>query len=228
MGLFSRIKSICQAKAEKAVTAMENQDPAALAQQKLNRAQEEVNDYRKAVQKLGAEQKRLEAELATYKTDAKKWGKNAETALQAENEDLARQALERQTTAEQNAASTQTSLKNVTAQFENAKDNLLKNQKLIRDQQAQMATLKARQEAAQANKAMREATSKFSGCGGAMSEIDRFKQMVDSQDAEAEAAEEIEQELTGGNVDAQFAEMEKARGVEDKLAAMKAKKGQKA
>ena len=133
MGLFSRIKQICRAKANKAVTKEENKDPAALMQLAINDAQEQINTFRKAVQTQGAEKKRQEDLLEKYKAEAKKWGRNAETALAEGNEDLARQALERQTSAEQNAEATKASLKTVTARYNSAKDNLLKNQKLVRD-----------------------------------------------------------------------------------------------
>ena len=155
----------------------------------------------------------------------KKWGKNAETAVTEGKDDLAGKALERQMGLETELASTKASLKSMTLTFDQMKDRMFAQKKKIETYATKMSSLKARQKSAQSNLKMRETLSKYEGSDSAFDQISRYEDKVEDLINKSTAADEIDVEENGTDLDAEFADMNASSSSNDRLAALKAKMG---
>lgn len=223
MGFLNRIMSIGKAKVNRAIEAQEDKDPAGQMKVKIQEQHKLINQFKDAVRQQHSDKVRHEKEDARLKDDVKRWQKNAETAMSEGDEDLARQALERKKRAEEELARTRTTLKSISAQYEKAESQLIASRKKLEEYESQVSSLEARQKSAQANKAMREATSKFNANAGSMGEIERYKQKVEDMETGLEFDEEFENKTTGADVDQKFADMERDHAVDDELEKLRKK-----
>jgi phage shock protein A len=222
MGILKRIFNLFKAKTEKAVKAAEANDPVALIELELKKADEQATEYAAAVTKLGGNKISLEKRYKELVKQAEQWGKNAETALREGNEELASTAIDRQTQYESEAKGLKVTLDSTTSQYEKMKDKVKENKTFIDTKRRELSTLDARFTAAKITK---EATSSVSGINptSAASRMEDLGKMVDQQENEMLAAVEIEEEASGADVEKQFADMAKKANNDEKLAALKAK-----
>jgi phage shock protein A len=227
MGLFSRISNIVKAKANRAVEAAEKEDPVGIIKAQLQEAKKNLGEFESAVRQQGAEKIRLEKQVDSLKAEVKSWGKKAEIALGEGNEDLATKALERQTELENELESAKSSLKSITVRFDKMKAKVVSEKQKIDSCTKKVSTLQAQQNAAKANLKMRETISKYEGNGSAMDQIALYEEKVQALQNESEAADEMEEEATGADLDKQFEELESKSDVSDKMAALKAKMAKK-
>jgi phage shock protein A len=219
MGIFARISDIVTANLNDLTEGFEN--PEQLLKQAVREMEESIADATHATAKALAHEKVLRNELNANRDQATRWSERAQQAVTAGDDELARKALKRklehdklvaaiddQLTAAQSAAGAlRRQLEAMKAKLAEAKRNL--------------ATLSARQRAADFRK-------KMDAVGGvttdldqdAFAKFDRLRSRVEQAEAEAEAlaelrggctAEEIAEDELGSHDAAIEAELEQLK-----------------
>jgi len=215
MGLFDRLSRVVRANLNDLVSKAE--DPEKILEQAIIDMQEDLVQLRQAVAQVIASQKRTEQQYNKNQAEANSWQQRAELALKKGDEDLARQALQRKKAAADTAAMLKQQLDQQFNQSEQMKKNLIALESKIGEAKTKKEMLKARAKAAQANKQLQETMSNM-GTSSALSAFERMEDKVLSLEAASQSA----YELTGTNLESQFAQLEAGSDVDDELAMMKA------
>ncbi|MXY62719.1 MAG: PspA/IM30 family protein [Synechococcus sp. SB0665_bin_28] len=214
MSFFSRLWRLMRANTNDLVSRAE--DPAKILDQSLMDMQAELVKLRQAVATAVASQKRIERQASQARVQADHWYGRAQLALKGGDEDLARQALSQRKTHEETAQALSRQLESQAGQVDVLKRSLLKLEGQIAQAKTRKDTLKARAQAAQAQKQLEGAVSGIS-TDSAMAAFERMEEKVESLEAETAAIGE----LAGDNLEARFEAME-GSDVDDELAALKA------
>ena len=218
--IFSRIFKIGQAAANNAVDKLE--DPKLLIDQAIRDKEEEIRKARKAVQGVIATEKHTKQKLQMELAAQADWEKKAEDAVSIGKDDLAVKALSR---AEEHKLKADEYEKLHIPQVKECED--LKN--AIRQMENQLAEYKrnkdviiAQSEAAKVKKDINEVKARIKK-GGADDLLNRLKNKAERQSAEADAAAEMANDVTGDDLEKDFADLEKtpSSDVQAKLEEMK-------
>lgn len=215
MGLFDRIRRVVSANLNDLVNKAE--DPEKMLEQAILEMQEDLVQLRQGVAQAIAAQKRTEKQYNDAQNEINKWQRNAGLALQKGDENLARQALERKKTFTDTGSALKSSLDQQTVQVETLKRNLIQLESKISEAKTKKEMLKARITAAKAQEQL-QGMVRGMNTSGAMAAFERMEDKVLMQEARAQSAAE----LTGTNLESQFAKLEGSSDVDDELAAMKA------
>lgn len=212
--IFGRIARVGQSYVNAAINAAE--DPEKMLDQTVNEMQEDLVKMRQAAAQVMASQKQLEMKHKQAQTTADDWYRRAQLALQKGDEELAKEALVRRKSFQENADS----LMSQFASQKEATEKLMSNTKLLEtklaEAKAKKDTLKARAQSAKSAKAVQEMASGMS-TSNALAAFDRMEEKVMKMEAEADATTM----LAGGDALAQEFAMLEAGSVDDELAAMK-------
>ena len=214
MSFFSRLWRLIRATANDLVSRAE--DPAKILDQSMMDMQADLVKLRQGVATAVASQKRIERQASQARSQSDQWYGRAQVALKGGDEDLARQALSRRKTYEDTAQALDKQLQSQAGQVEALKRSLLKLEGQIAQAKTRKDTLKARAQAAQAQKQLEGAVSGMR-TDSAMAAFERMEEKVESLEAESTAAGE----LAGENLEARFEAME-GSDVDEELAALKA------
>ncbi|WP_414548132.1 PspA/IM30 family protein [Anabaena sp. CCY 0017] len=214
MGLFDRIRRVVSSNLNDLVNKAE--DPEKMLEQAILEMQEDLVQLRQGVAQAIAAQKRTEKQYNDAQNEINKWQRNAQLALQKGDENLARQALERKKTFTDTGLALKTSLDQQTTQCETLKRNLIQLESKISEAKTKKEMLKARITSAKAQEQL-EGMVRGMNSSSAMSAFERMEEKVMMQEARAQAGAE----LTGNDLESQFAQLE-GSDVDDELAAMKA------
>ncbi|KKZ14469.1 MAG: membrane protein [Candidatus Synechococcus spongiarum 15L] len=214
MSFFSRLWRLIRANANDLVSRAE--DPGKILDQSMMDMQAELVKLRQAVAMAVASQKRIERQASQARVQSDHWYGRAQLALKGGDEDLARQALSRRKTYEDTAQALGRQLESQAGQLKALKSSLLKLEGQIAQAKTRKDTLKARAQAAQAQKQLEGAVSGMS-TDSAMAAFDRMEEKVESLEAETAATAE----LAGENLEARFETME-GTDVDEDLAVLKA------
>ena len=216
MGIFDRVSRLLRANVNDALDNAE--DPEKMLDQLIRDMTEELRQARGQVAAMIAQEKELAVDKAESDRTAAEWQRRAELAVGQDKDDLAREALRRKRDADENARvygdqltaqqQTVTRLKNQLRDLENKRDQM----------QSKRDALIARSRRAKAQQRVSETIGNLPN-GDAASEFERFERRIRSTEAKAAASAEVA-EL--GNDD-EFARLDQDFGVEDELAALKAK-----
>lgn len=215
MGLFDRVKRVVGANLNDLVSKAE--DPEKILDQAIIEMQEDLVRLRQGVAQAIAAQKRTEKQYNDANNELNKWQRNAMLALQKGDENLARQALERKKSFAETETTLKGSLDQQTAQVDNLKRSLMQLESKISEAKTKKDMLKARVRAAKAQEQL-EGLVGGMNTSGATAAFERMEEKVLMQEARAGAAGEI----TGADLESQFAKLEGSSAVDDELAALKA------
>jgi phage shock protein A len=218
MGIFDRISRLVRANVNDALDNAE--DPEKMLQQLIRDMTEEIRQARGQVAAMIAQEKELAADKAEADRQSAEWQRRAELAVAQGKDDLAREALRRKRDSDENARiygeqltaqqHTVARLKNQLQELENKLDQM----------ESKRDALIARSRRAQAQQQVSETLTNLPHAN-ASSEFERFERRIRSTEAKAAASAELA-EL---DHDDEFAALDKDFGVEDELAALKAKQG---
>ncbi|KAL6214443.1 hypothetical protein ACLB2K_013877 [Fragaria x ananassa] len=146
MNLFDRFSRVVKSYANAIISSFE--DPEKILEQAVLEMNDDLTKMRQATAQVLASQKRLENKYKTAQQASEDWYRKAQLALQKGEEDLAREALKRRKSFEDNANSMRTQLD----QQKSVVDNLVANTKLleskIQEARSKKDTLKARAQSA--------------------------------------------------------------------------------
>ena len=214
MGLFDRLKRVVSANLNDLVSKAE--DPEKILEQALLEMQEDLVKLRQGVAQAIAAQKRTEKQYNDANNEITKWQRNAQLALQKGDENLARQALQRKKGFEENANGFKSTLEQQTTTVENLKRSLIQLESKISEAKTKKEMLKARSRAAKAQEQLEGIVSGMNTSSAAAA-FERMEEKVMLQEARAQSAAE----LTGADLESQFAQLESGSDIDDELAAMK-------
>ncbi|MGK7950336.1 MAG: PspA/IM30 family protein [Xenococcaceae cyanobacterium] len=215
MGLFDRLSRVVRANVNDLVSKAE--DPEKVLEQAVIDMQEDLVQLRQAVARAIATQKRTEQQYNKNQQEANTWQQRAQLALSKGDENLAREALVRKKSFADTAGNLKLQLDQQTANVETLKRNLVALESKISEAKTKKDMLKARANAAKANKQLQETLGSLS-TSSAMGAFERMEDKVMQIEAESQAVGE----LGGTGLEEQFAQLEASSGVDDELAAMKA------
>ena len=214
MGIFDRMNLLLRANINDLLNRAE--DPAKMLDQILRDMEAALTDVRAQVAELVAQQRAIEADLQRATALRDEADAKARAAVQAGNDDLARQALRNKAEYQKSVAAYTEQLKTQQELVNRLKADLAELERKHDEASRRRDELIARARRAQAQQKAAEAGQKIDGFDPT-SPLSQLEDQVRSQEAKAEAMEEVQK----GSLDAQFEELEANAGVEDELAALK-------
>ncbi|MBD1902209.1 PspA/IM30 family protein [Trichocoleus sp. DQ-A3] len=192
-------------------------DPEKLLELAIEDMHEDLVKLRKAVVPVIVAQKRLLQQYNQAQTEVNNWHQRAQLALQKEDENLAREAILRKKIHAETASTLKAQIDQGTAQVDTLKRNLAVFESKVSEAKAYKPILKARIQAAKAQEQLQNTVGRLN-TSRSMAAFERMEEKVLELEARSTAAAE----LTGNNLDQQFAMLESGNDVDDELAAMKA------
>lgn len=228
-GIMQRIALIFRSKANKALDAAE--DPRETLDYSYTQQQELLKKVRRGLADVATSRRRLEMQMEELDRSQDKLQGQAQQALGAGREDLAREALTRKAALEQQAADLKVQHANLLAEEEKLTTASQRLQAKIEAFRTKKETLKASYTAAEAQTRINEA---FSGISEEMSDVGMAVERAENKTAEMQARASAVDELIAsgalsdpisGGKDDITAELERVSadsGVELELAKMKA------
>jgi phage shock protein A len=217
MGIFKRVQDITLSNINSLLDKAE--DPVILMDQYLRDMAEDIQDAEGAVAKQIAVSKRFEQQLVEAKELVTKRGTQAMTALENNNEDLARRALESKKEEQLKVDSLQPQFEISHTNSQQLKSQLNEMKDQYTKMKGQRDILASRHEAAKAQNSINKTMSSFNS-GGAMAGIERMSEKVLQAEAEAQAGMELRDSSKG--LDDELDSLDKSDGVDDELAELKA------
>jgi len=212
--LFSRFTRVISSYANALITAAE--DPEKILDQTVNEMNGDLIKMRQATAQVMASQKQLENKYNSAQKTADDWYKRAQLAIEKGDDDLAREALTRRKSYQENADGMK---ENLLLQKE-AVEKLVANTRVLETKMAEAKskkdTLKARAASAKTNKAVADMVQGVS-TSSALSAFERMEEKVLAAEAEAEAVGVL---TASDALEEQFKMLETG-SVEDELNAMK-------
>ena len=214
--LFNRLGRVIGSYANSLVSAAE--DPEKILDQTVIEMQEDLVKMRQASAQVIASQKQLENKYKQAQATADDWYRRAELAMSKGDEELAREALSRKKSYQENADSMKANL----AEQEKAVEKLISNTRFLESKMAEAKskkdTLKARAASAKTNKAVQDLVSGVS-TSSALSAFEKMEEKVMGMEAEAEAVGML---TASNDLEDKFKALD-GGGVDDDLAALKSK-----
>jgi phage shock protein A len=231
-GLLSRATTVIKARISKLLDRAE--DPSITLDYSYEKQLELLQNVKKGIAEVVTAKKRLEMQTQKLEQDVAKLEGQARQALSAGREDLARQALERKTLAQQQLQGLDQQIAGLQAQQEKLIENEKRLAAKVETFRSQKEVIKAQYSAAEAQVRIGEAAS---GIGEEMADvglsIQRAKDKTEQMQARASAVEELAaagtlEDFTGtgeSDLDRQLAELSASTQVDDELAKLKAELG---
>src|ERR1700733_8299145 len=216
--MFDRLANLFKAMVNAVMGRME--DPAMMLEQTYQDLQSNLIQVRQAVAQAIATEKQLEQQLQKNKDQAETWQNRAAMAVQQNNDDLAKQALQRRQQYVQAAADLETQLKTQKEATATLRQRLTDLEAEVQKAYTKKQVLIARDKAAQATSKANEILSKTSA-SGAMSVIEKMETKVQEREARAAALSD----LSSDNLEKQFKNLEHKTDVDMELLALKQSMG---
>jgi len=213
--MFDRLSRVAKSYANNFISNAE--DPEKMLDQTVSEMSEDLIKMRQATAQVMASQKQLETKFKAAQQTADDWYRRAQLALQKGDEELAKEALKRRKSFQENADG----LKNQFTAQKAATDGLLSNTRMleqkIQEAKSKKDTLKARAQSAKTSKQVQEMVGGLSS-SNAMAAFERMEEKVLKMEAESDATAYL---ASGDTLSNEFALLE-AGSVDDDLAKMKA------
>ena len=216
MGIFSRMSDIFKANINDLIDKSE--DPQKLMDQMVREMQDQLQEAKIQVAKAIADEKRLQQQLKQNELQSQNWESKAMLALKKGDENLAKEALKQKKSYDGLVDSVKTQWEEQNGLSSKLKDNLRALEAKIDEARRKKEILIARQKRAEAQKKIHDVMTGLSD-KSAFANFERMERKVMELEAQADAAVELEVQ----SLDDQFKALEAGAGVDDELAALKAK-----
>ena len=192
MGLFKRISDIISANLNDMTEGFE--DPERMLKQAVREMEDSIAEATQETAKALANSKILAKELAANEQQAADWQKKAEQAVAAGDDNLARKALARKAEHQKLVTALQDQLNVTQDSCRTLKNQLEGMQAKLAEAKRNLATLAARQRAADFKKKMHTnevALQTGAATDDAFGKFERMREKVERAEAEAEALAEL-------------------------------------
>lgn len=222
MGIFDRISTVLKSNINDLIDKAE--DPEKMLKQLMIDMEKDLIEVRKEVAMAIQTEKRLHQQYAQNQKQSQGWEEKATLALKSGREDLAREALTRRNTYQQTADGFKGQWETQNQNVEVLKKQLGQLEGKINEARIKKDLLIARSRQAKAQQQIHKTMGKI-GTNRAMSAFSRLEDKVNEKEALAAAYGDMALLEGGGagNLDAEFAQLTAGSGVDDDLAALKAK-----
>ena len=226
MGLFNRISTIVKGSINDIVDKVE--DPETMVNQMVRDMETAIGDMKAHTASAIATVKLTERKLGKLNAEQEQWQRNAEEAIKAGNEELARKALARRKGIDTTAEIISTQLEESKRIVEKLKSEYQVLEGNLVEAKAKRDNLIAQKRAAETKKKLYDASNQLSATAGKVASgldtfegFSKFEEKIARQTAEVEAREEMDET----SLESEFAELTKKSDLDDELAALKAKLG---
>ena len=224
MGIFGRMKTLMKANVNDLASKAEN--PERVLNQLIRDMEDQLTAAKMQVRDTIADQKRLEKQLEQAQASAAEWERKAMTAINADRDDLAREALGRKQEADEQCAQYQSNLELQRANAEELKGALRQLAAKVEEAQRKKNVLIARQKRVEATNQM-STTATTTSNTSAFESFERSAAKIENFEAEVEAHAEISETVKADDLDRRLHTLEEKHGADDALAELKAKMAQK-
>jgi phage shock protein A len=230
-GIYQRAHDIVQAKANKALDAAEKPDE--MLDLSYEKMLEQLTQVRRALVDIAASKKRLELQEEQLQHSVDHLQDQAKQALQANREDLAKEALARKATAQQQIDEMEPQHQQLVEEEQKLTQTMNVLQKRVNDFRTQKETLKAEYTAAAAVSSVDESTAGISkSFKDSGQTLQRAQDKIATMQARSGALDEllesgVLEDVGGGSDDIQkeLDQVGKDANVDNELAALKAQLG---
>lgn len=199
------------------------EDPVKMLDQFMRDMAEDIREVEAAVAKQIANEKKLNRKLDDANAMVEKRQKQAEQAIEAGNDDLARRALQDKSDHETTVATLQESWERAKTDSEELRTKLDEMKKEYQEMELKKDSLKARAESAKTRTKINRTMSSI-GNDESKQGFERMEEKVMQFEAEAETSEDLSKE--NRTLDDEFEALNK-NDVDDELAELKEKMGKK-
>lgn len=223
-GIIQRIIAVIKSNINHLISKAE--DPEKMLNQMMIDMTEQLTNAKKQVATSIADEKRIRTQLERELEQAKHWEARAMQAIEAGDDDLAREALSRKAEHDSNAEEFRQQWEGQKASVDKLKDSLRMLNKKIEEAKRKKNLLIAKAKRAEAQKKIHDTMSGLNDTS-AFDAFDRMSEKVDELQAQAEASEEMNVEFTGDQLEKKFAKLGEASSVtvDNALAELKARMG---
>ncbi|WP_085991692.1 PspA/IM30 family protein [Oceanobacillus senegalensis] len=218
--LFKRMKTVVSSELNSVLDKAE--DPVKMLDQYMRDMSEDIREVEAAVAKQIANEKMLKRKANDANAMVEKRQEQAEKAIEAGNEDLARRALQDKKDHAATAEALNESWERAKKDADTLRDKLDEMKKEYQEMKLKKDSLKARAESAKTRTKMNRTMSNV-GSDESKQGFERMEEKVLQYEAEAETSEDISQ--ASRSIDDEFEELDKKDDIDDELAALKEKLG---
>ncbi|HEX6178862.1 MAG TPA: PspA/IM30 family protein [Thermoanaerobaculia bacterium] len=225
MGLFDRLSQLLRSNINDLISRAE--DPEKMLNQILVDMRGQLVKAKQQVASAIADEKRLRDQTDAEYRNAEEWERRAMLAVQENRDDLAKQALVRQSEHFQHAQQLEQTWQAHRLETEKLKNSLRDLNDKIEEAKRKKNLLVARQRRAQAQKRITETMSSLSE-KSAFEAFARMEERIENSERMLKASAEIDEEVTGDRLQGQFRQLERAAGsttVDARLLELKQKMG---
>ncbi|MFD1066044.1 PspA/IM30 family protein [Oceanobacillus locisalsi] len=215
---FNRMKTIVSSELNAMIDKAE--DPVKMLEQYLRDMGQDIEDVEAAVAKQMANEKMLKRKANDAKAMVEKRQEQAEKAVEADNDELAKKALEDKRNQEKSYTSLQASWERADGDVQVLKEKLTEMKKEYQEMKLKKDSLKARAESAKTKTKMNRTMSSI-GSDQSRQGFERMEEKVLQYEAEAETSEDLNE--SARTLDEEFEALEDNNDVDDELAALKKK-----
>jgi len=215
---LTRISTLISANLNAMIDAAE--DPEKMVNEYLRQMRAELSEARAATAMAMADETRLRSLYEQNKSQADDWQQKAELAVQHDDDELAKEALTRKSTAQKLTDGYYAQWQAQHDQVSELREALAKLEAKINEADAKRELIIAKQRRAATQEAINSALQSVQGQTADQS-MDRMEQTVDDRLARAQA----ESELAGQDLDSRFTDLETQAQVSTDLADLKKKYG---
>lgn len=225
MGLFDRLSQLLRSNINDLISRAE--DPEKMLNQILVDMRGQLVKAKQQVASAIADEKRLRDQTDNEYRQAEEWERRAMLAVQENHDDLAKQALVRQSEHLQHAQQLETTWQAHRLETEKLKNSLRDLNDKIEEAKRKKNLLVARQRRAQAQKRITETMSSLSE-KSAFEAFARMEERIEQNERMLKAATEIDEEVSGDRLQSQFRQLERGASsstVDARLLELKQKMG---
>jgi phage shock protein A len=225
MGIFDRLASLIKSNINDMITSAEN--PEKMLNQIIVDMRDQLVKAKQQVAAAIADEKRLRDQADGELKQAQDWEQKAMLAIQQGRDDLAKQALVRQSEHIAHYHQLEETWQSHQAETEKLKAALHELNDKIEEAKRKKNLLLARQRRAQAQKRIHETMSGLSE-KSAFEAFARMEEKIEQNERMLKASTEIDQEFTGDRLQQDFKQLEKSAGAasaDAQLLALKQKMG---
>jgi phage shock protein A len=224
--LFGRTGRVARGVANQSVDALEDATFETTVKQTVADMRTELNRVVQASAVAMSNYNRLDAEYQKYVRQSQEWKDRANTALDANNEDLAKKALAKKAECDQQVNSMQQAVTQAQQTSEKLKSQVAELKRKIDEGERTATTLVARKNAATAQRKVAEAMAGVGNADNAFSQLNRFEESVSKEEATAQAFDQLSAAGKDEDLEKQFAQLG-THGVDSELEALKRERQQK-
>ncbi len=217
--MLNRIRDLVSANLNSMLDRAE--DPEKMVNEYLRQLNTNLSEAKVSVASAMADETKLHTKMVEHQSQADQWQRKAGAALNAGDEDLARQALSRKLQTQKLADSYKQQYESQDQQVEELQDALVKLEQRISEARAKRELIIAKQNRAQTQEAIQR-TVRGLGDMNAMDKLGQLEERVDDQLARADALAQ----LNRGTLESKFEDLEANQELDAEMEALKRSMGQ--